>query len=385
MFGYDPWGKRRSPDGRPATGTLNLQVGHREFTGHETIPEVGLINMNGRVYDPDLGRFLSGDPTVQFAANLQSYNRYSYILNNPLSFTDPSGFGRIQEPSVGKQLLMIGVGVAAEVGAIVVCVYTDGAGCAAAQGGAAAIMAATSARASGDSWGQTAEVGGIAFFQGFVMSGIGRGVSGAIGASGPAAGAASSVAIYSISTEVSGGSLGWRNILLAAAQGAAMGLASPADDSENPVSQASADRQGEQGDDGQSQGRSGQPERGRTDGIRAQEYQGTCVAADTRNAIVMRTKIGVTEDTIASKMDPEGTTDWDNKGIPMRAAVPVLKAYGLQAEQVNSPTLLDLTKAATDNNLAMVSLTNGESGFHAVLVVNSASAGTGQVFWVLDP
>jgi RHS repeat-associated protein len=134
VFGYDPWGKRRSPDGRPAAETLNLQVGRREFTGHETIPEVGLINMNGRVYDQDLGRFLSGDPTVQFAANLQSYNRYSYVLNNPLSFTDPSGFGRIQQPSLGRQLAMYGVGLAAEVGAMAVCVYTDGVGCAAAQG-----------------------------------------------------------------------------------------------------------------------------------------------------------------------------------------------------------------------------------------------------------
>jgi hypothetical protein len=68
-------------------------------------------------------------------------------------------------------------------------------------------------------------------------------VSSAIGGSGPVAGAISGVAIYTISTEVSGGSLGWGNILLAAAQGAVMGLAAPAEDSENPVSQASAARQ----------------------------------------------------------------------------------------------------------------------------------------------
>lgn len=48
--------------------------------------------MNGRVYDPELGRFLSADPLVQSPHNSQSYNRYSYVFNNPLSYTDPSGF-----------------------------------------------------------------------------------------------------------------------------------------------------------------------------------------------------------------------------------------------------------------------------------------------------
>ena len=48
--------------------------------------------MNGRVYDPKLGRFLSADPFVQAPANTQSYNRYAYVLNNPLSYTDPDGY-----------------------------------------------------------------------------------------------------------------------------------------------------------------------------------------------------------------------------------------------------------------------------------------------------
>ena len=48
--------------------------------------------MNGRIYDPLLGRFLSADIVVQFPSGLQSYNRYSYVMNNPLSFVDPSGF-----------------------------------------------------------------------------------------------------------------------------------------------------------------------------------------------------------------------------------------------------------------------------------------------------
>ncbi|MCP4303726.1 MAG: RHS repeat-associated core domain-containing protein, partial [bacterium] len=52
----------------------------------------GLVHMNGRVYDPELGRFLSADPFVQDATDLQSLNRYTYVLNNPLSLTDSSGF-----------------------------------------------------------------------------------------------------------------------------------------------------------------------------------------------------------------------------------------------------------------------------------------------------
>jgi RHS repeat-associated protein len=86
-------GARRSPDGHSADpASFQPLPGHREFTGHETIPGVGLVNMNGRVYDPVIGRFLSPDPNVQFAADLQSYNRYSYVLNNPLRYTDPTGY-----------------------------------------------------------------------------------------------------------------------------------------------------------------------------------------------------------------------------------------------------------------------------------------------------
>ncbi|MCP4304185.1 MAG: RHS repeat-associated core domain-containing protein, partial [bacterium] len=64
----------------------------RGFTGHEHLDAVGLVHMNGRVYDPELGRFLSADPFVQDATDLQSLNRYTYVLNNPLSLTDASGF-----------------------------------------------------------------------------------------------------------------------------------------------------------------------------------------------------------------------------------------------------------------------------------------------------
>ena len=64
----------------------------RGYTGHEHLDEFGLINMNGRVYDAYLARFLSPDPFVQAPGYGQNYNRYSYVLNNPLKYTDPSGY-----------------------------------------------------------------------------------------------------------------------------------------------------------------------------------------------------------------------------------------------------------------------------------------------------
>ena len=92
-FSYDAWGTRRNVTGW-ADATIpppNNTV--RGYTGHEQLDTVNLVHMNGRVYDPKLGRFTSPDPIVQFADNPQSYNRYCYVLNNPLSYTDPSGFG----------------------------------------------------------------------------------------------------------------------------------------------------------------------------------------------------------------------------------------------------------------------------------------------------
>jgi RHS repeat-associated protein len=80
---YDAWGKQTV-----ANGTFKF---YRGYTGHEHLPELGLINMNGRMYDPVLGRFLSPDPFVQMPDFSQNFNRYSYCLNNPLIYTDPTG------------------------------------------------------------------------------------------------------------------------------------------------------------------------------------------------------------------------------------------------------------------------------------------------------
>lgn len=84
---YDAWGKCTS-----LQNTTSPFVDFRRgFTGHEMLLEFDLVNMNGRMYDPLVGRFLSPDPYVQMPDNAQNFNRYSYCLNNPLKYTDPSG------------------------------------------------------------------------------------------------------------------------------------------------------------------------------------------------------------------------------------------------------------------------------------------------------
>jgi len=88
---YDPWGKRRFPNGNDdPTGSIVSQTTHG-FTGEEHL-SVGLVHLNGRVYDPLIGRMISPDPLVPDAMNGQAWNRYSYVGNDPLAFTDPSGY-----------------------------------------------------------------------------------------------------------------------------------------------------------------------------------------------------------------------------------------------------------------------------------------------------
>jgi RHS repeat-associated protein len=90
---YEPFGKRRFPAGQDdPTNSIAAQTTDRGFTNHEHIEEFALIHMNGRVYDPAIGRFISADPNVPDAFDMQSFSRYSYVLNNPLGYTDPSGF-----------------------------------------------------------------------------------------------------------------------------------------------------------------------------------------------------------------------------------------------------------------------------------------------------
>jgi RHS repeat-associated protein len=87
---FDPWGNRIRNSGL-ADHAVNPLHGDRGFTGHEQLDEVALVHMNGRIYDPAIGRFLSTDPVVGDPNDLQTYNRYSYVYNQPLRYADPDG------------------------------------------------------------------------------------------------------------------------------------------------------------------------------------------------------------------------------------------------------------------------------------------------------
>ncbi len=95
---FDPWGARRQENSTlellTTTQLFNFSddITSRGFTGHEMLDELGLIHMNGRIYDATIARFMQADPFIQAATDIQMYNRYSYLRNNPLNATDPSGY-----------------------------------------------------------------------------------------------------------------------------------------------------------------------------------------------------------------------------------------------------------------------------------------------------
>ncbi len=101
---YDAWGKRRFPTGADdPSGSIESQT-TRGFTGQEELADVGLVHLSGRVYDPLVGRMMSADPMVPDPLNAQAWNRYSYVINNPLAFTDPNGYCFLGMCSWGKAI-----------------------------------------------------------------------------------------------------------------------------------------------------------------------------------------------------------------------------------------------------------------------------------------
>ena len=92
QFTYDPWGKQIAAYTSSLLNGYASPASSKGYTGHEVVSHLDIIHMNGRIYDANIGRFLQADPFIQQADNLQNYNRYAYVLNNPMSYTDPSGF-----------------------------------------------------------------------------------------------------------------------------------------------------------------------------------------------------------------------------------------------------------------------------------------------------
>jgi RHS repeat-associated protein len=88
---FDAWGNIVKVQDGAGNILAGLTVLDRGYTGHEHLQSVGIIHMNGRLYDPKLHRFLQPDNNIQDPFNTQNYNRYGYVLNNPLKYADVSG------------------------------------------------------------------------------------------------------------------------------------------------------------------------------------------------------------------------------------------------------------------------------------------------------
>ncbi|MGF0539380.1 RHS repeat-associated core domain-containing protein [Agrobacterium sp. ES01] len=280
-YQYDPWGKKIQTQwmakGREDFANNTFRRG---FTGHEHLDNLDLIHMNGRVYDPDIARFVSADPFVQGPGFTQGYDRYNYVYGNPIRFTDPSGYfsfggvvgaiagfivggpaGAVAGYALGddkarkwvkenwRELVVVGVMVA-------VTVVTAGAACAATCSATASILVGMAAGAAGGAT-SAALYGGdwddvfMATGRGAVFGGLGAAFGGALGAqigaeygyiAGEVAGAAGQGTVYGLQSEVSGGNFwsgfasgaitrafmphvkaidnfGWRNIARAAVGG----------------------------------------------------------------------------------------------------------------------------------------------------------------------
>lgn len=118
-FSYDAWGNRRDPrtwevvysnsrQPYPYTNPRALWGNYyRGYTNHEHLDVFGLINMNGRLYDPVVGQMVSPDAYVQNPENAQNFNRFSYCWNNPLKYTDPSGEIIIETTIVASTLFFV--------------------------------------------------------------------------------------------------------------------------------------------------------------------------------------------------------------------------------------------------------------------------------------
>ncbi|WP_159291864.1 RHS repeat-associated core domain-containing protein, partial [Tenacibaculum maritimum] len=109
---FDAWGNIVQLTDGNGNSLENFKILDRGYTGHEHLNSVGLIHMNGRLYNANLKRFLSPDNYIQDMTNTQNFNRYGYVLNNPLMYWDPSGeqteFGQTETGGSGSTLTWLG-------------------------------------------------------------------------------------------------------------------------------------------------------------------------------------------------------------------------------------------------------------------------------------
>lgn len=91
-FAYEPWGMRRNPSNWKENVDSDYPARFsRGYCMHEHLPELGLINMGGRIFNQRTNQFLSPDPFRQSPGDWLNANRFSYCMNNPVMFTDPNG------------------------------------------------------------------------------------------------------------------------------------------------------------------------------------------------------------------------------------------------------------------------------------------------------
>jgi|GEM_PF-6891628 len=217
---YDAWGKRRFPDGSDdPTGSITSET-TRGFTGHEMIDAVGLVNMNGRIYDPKIGRFLSADPYIHEILDTQDLNRYSYVRNRSLSFTDASGYGFFShifkwlDPITYWTVQLKGYinqkfPIAAQIDSIVAfaaCTYFTG-GNVAAGAGCSAGVTAINTGISGGSLKDVFVASSITFVTSYVGGELGGAVTGNWAAQA-VVGAATGAALGAGTAAITGGSIG---------------------------------------------------------------------------------------------------------------------------------------------------------------------------------
>lgn len=160
---------------------------NRGFTVHEHLDEMGVIHMNGRIYDPLIGRFMSADPFIPNASNLQAHNRFAYVYNNPLKFTDADGFKPFWKKKWFRSLFALTVGwftMGAASAAIINCASL-GSGLVAAAGYSTAVSLTTlGSVVAGAAGGFMAGLIGSGSLKGALQGAFTGGVFGAIGGLG---------------------------------------------------------------------------------------------------------------------------------------------------------------------------------------------------------
>jgi RHS repeat-associated protein len=228
---FDAWGSRRGgedwsnwsslSDSERATAITNAlavpnfsrPITTRGYTGHEMVDDMGIIHMNGRIYDAKLGRFLQADPFIQAATDTQSYNRYSYVRNNPLNATDPSGYFSNPLKKLGRSLIrgavkIFGADVVNFVGSAVSSYFGGAIG--------AAAWTYEFSRAMGASSSQAFRAAATSYASAQIFTAIGKGFTGDIKVDGfwswSAQGGAGHIAAHAfvggVLSEIQGGKFG---------------------------------------------------------------------------------------------------------------------------------------------------------------------------------